>query len=234
MITALPLVLAQLSDPRIRRVILKSVLLTLVLFALAAVLLGWLLTGVNPCGFGPLSYECTIGPGAGTLAAILAGLVGLWLLFPAIAIGVMGLFADEVVEAVEARHYPRAAAQGRAPSFAAGLALGLRSAGRLLLWNLLALPFYLLLLFTAIGPVLLFVAINAVALGRDLGEMVAVRHLDRPARAAWLGRSRGRRLLLGAVVTGLFMVPFVNLLAPVLGAALATHMFHQPGFQARL
>ena len=212
MFAALPLALAQLGDPRIRRVLVKSLLLTLTLFGLA--------------GLGPLDYRCEIGTGTGTAASVVLGVIGLWFLFPAIAIGVIGLFADEVVEAVEARHYPAAAKSGRNPSIARSAGLGLRSAGRLILWNLLALPFYILLAVTGIGPFLLFFAINAIALGRDLGEMVAVRHLEGEALRRWLAGSRFRRLLLGLGATLLFTIPFVNLLAPVLGAAVATHLYH--------
>lgn len=226
MVSTLPLAVAQLSDPRIRRVLVKSVALTLALFAALGALLGWALTGQNPCGIGSLDYSCTIGADAGTGIALLFGLAGLWFLFPAVAIAVLGIFSDEVVEAVEARHYPAAAESGRNPSLARSAALGLRSAGRLLLWNLIAAPFYIALLVTGIGPLLLFLGVNALALGRDLGEMVAARHLDGEAMKAWLARSRGRRALLGLVATGLFMVPFVNLLAPVLTAAMATHIFH--------
>jgi CysZ protein len=227
MFSALPLALSQLGDPRVRRVLVKSLLLTLAIALALAVLAGWLLTGTNPCGLGPLNYDCSIGLGAGTLAAILMTLLGLWLLFPAIAIGVMGIFSDEVVEAVEARHYPAAAASGRSLPIGRSIALGLRSAGRILLWNILALPFYILLLVTGIGPFILFLAVNALALGRDLGEMVAVRHLKPEELERWLQRTRFQRALLGTVATGLFMIPLANLLAPVLSAAMAAHLFHK-------
>lgn len=229
MIRAFTLALAQLGDPRIRLVLAKSVLLTLAIFAAAAALIGWALAGSNPCAWGPLDRDCTIGAGAGVLIAALLGLASLWLLFPAVAIGVLGLFSDEVVEAVEARHYPDAAASARRPTTAEGLALGLRSAGRLILWNAIAIPFYLLLLVTGLGPFLLFFAINAVALGRDLGEMVAVRrHLGPELRRA-LAATRVSRAALGLFVTFLFLIPFANLLAPVIGAAMATHLFRGEG-----
>ena len=32
---------------------------------------------------------------------------------------------------------------------------------------------------------------------------------------------------MGVIVTGIFLLPVVNLLAPVLGAAMATHLFHR-------
>jgi CysZ protein len=95
-----------------------------------------------------------------------------------------------------------------------------------LLYNLIALPFYILLLVTGVGTALLFVAVNGVAFGRDLGEMVAARHLDRAGRQAWLRATRGDRALMGVIVTAIFLVPLINLLAPVLGATLATHLFH--------
>jgi uncharacterized protein involved in cysteine biosynthesis len=225
MFQAFTLSLAQLGDPRIRSVLVKSVLLTLLLFAAAAALAAWLLIGTNPCGIGPLDYRCTIGDQAGAAIAVLLGLASLWFLFPAVAIGVLGIFADDVVEAVEARHYPQAAAAARRPTAGEGLALGLRSAGRLALWNLLAVPGYVLLLVTGIGPFVLFFAINAGVLGRDLGEMVAVRHHRGPALEAWLAATRVRRALLGLAVTFLFLIPFANLLAPVVGAAMAAHLF---------
>lgn len=224
MIRAFTLALAQLGDPRIRRVLLKSVLLSLLLFAAAAALAGWLLTGSNPCGWGPLDRDCTIGAGGGAAASLLVAVAGLWLLFPAVAIGVAGFFADEVVEAVELRHYPQDATIARRPGAAESLALGLRSAGRLLLWNLVALPFYALLLITGVGPFLLFFAINALALGRDLAEMVGVRRHRGAELEAWLAANRFARTVLGAFVTFLFVLPFANLLAPVVGAAMAAHL----------
>ena len=225
MLSAFPLALSQLGDPRIRRLLAKSLLLTFALFAAAAALAAWLLTGTNPCGLGPLDGSCEIGSGAGTVVAVLLGLASLWFLFPPVAIGVIGFFADEAVAAVEARHYPERI--GRDLPLGRSIGMGLRSAGRLLLWNLLAAPFYLILLVTGVGPFVLFFAVNALALGRDLGEMVAARHLEGAALKSWLAATRLRRAALGLVATLLFMVPFANLFAPVIGAAAATHLFHR-------
>lgn len=224
MIRALALSLAQLGDPRIRWVAVKSTLLAVLIFVLLAALAGWLLTGTNPCGWGPLSGDCTIGAGGGLAAGLLVIALGLWLLFPAVAVGVAGLFADEIVAAVEDRHYPADAAAARRPSTAESLGLGLRSAGRVLAWNLIALPGYVLLLVTGVGPFLLFFAVNALALGRDLGEMVGIRRHAGPELAAWLAANRFRRAALGLFVAFLFILPFANLLAPVIGAAMATHI----------
>ncbi|ARS28048.1 EI24 domain-containing protein [Sphingomonas sp. KC8] len=225
MVRALSLSVGQLSDRRILRVLARSLALTLAIFTLLGLGLRWALTGRDPCALIP-DYTCVIGSAEGSIAATLLTILGLWLLFPAIAVGVIGLFSDEVVAAVEARHYPAEAARAKPPNWREGLRLGLGSAGRLIGYNLIALPFYLLLLLTAIGPVALFLIVNAIALGRDLDDMVAVRHLDPAQRKARLGPTRGGRALTGLVAAGLFLIPVLNLLAPVLGAALATHRFH--------
>jgi CysZ protein len=227
MLRAFTLSVAQLTDPRILRVLVKSLLMTLAIFVAIAVGLSHLLADIDLCTLtDAISDGCTLPGWAQWLATIGGTLALVWLLFPAVAIGVVAGFADQVVAAVEARHYPEAAAVARPLGIGGTLALGLGSSLRLLFWNLVALPFYILLLVTGIGPLILFLGVNALVLGRDLAMMVAARHLDRPARRQWLAQSFGERLLLGGITTALFLVPIVNLVAPVLGAAMATHMFH--------
>jgi uncharacterized protein involved in cysteine biosynthesis len=163
MLTPLMLAIRQLSDPRLLGVLAKSLALTLVLFAAIGAALWWLIMGRDPCAL-VAGYSCPIGSGSGAIVATLLTLAGLWLLFPAIATGVMGLFSDEVVAAVEERHYPRRAVAARKIGRDVSLRMALGSAGRLIGYNLIALPFYLLLLLTAIGPVFLFLAVNGAAL----------------------------------------------------------------------
>ena len=225
MLSAFTRAFRDLADPAVRRVLAKSLAVTILIFAALAALLGWLLTGTNPCALGPLAYECRIEADAGALVSLLLGFLGLWFLFPAVAIGVIGIFADEVVEAVEASHYPHAA--GRAVPFRRSLGLSLGSVARLLLWNLLAAPFYLILMITGFGPFLLFSLVNALVLGRDLGEMVAARHYQGEPMKRWLAATRRPCATLGLGAAWLFLIPFANLLAPLLGAAAATHMFHR-------
>jgi CysZ protein len=105
--------------------------------------------------------------------------------------------------------------------------LGLASLLRVLLVNLLALPVYIFFIFTAIGPLILFMAVNAILLGRDLAEMVAIRHLPLSEARVWLRGNRLQYGLLGLIVTGLFLIPFINLVAPIIGAGAATHLFHR-------
>lgn len=217
MLRAFVLALAQLADPRILRVLVKSLAVTVLVFAALGAVAWW---GLQTA----LARHETAADYSEVLALGIA-LLGGWLLWRIVALAVLQLFADEVVLAVEARHYPAAAATARQLGWHEELANGLRGAGRAVLFNLLALPVALVLLVTGVGAPLVFGLVNAVLLGRELQDMVWLRHRPSPAAPAPLGGLE--RILLGAGTTALLTIPFVNLLAPVLGAASATHLVHR-------
>jgi len=214
--------LGQLGDRRIIGVFLKSLALTLVIFAALGVGLWY---GTH--GIAHWSRAGAEGEGLASLATLVLLLLAHWLLFRAVAIAVIGIFGDEVVHVVEAEHYPEALARARPVPFARALGMGLGSAARAILVNLLLAPLYLMLIVTGIGTPIAFFLVNAWLLGRDLGDMVAARHMPFEALAEWRGRTRASRFLLGSAGTALLLVPIVNLFAPVLGAAMATHQFHR-------
>ena len=226
MVRALALAVGDLRDRRVVAVLVRSLLVTLAVFAALGVGLAMLLRGTDPCGLVGVD-ACPLDGATSGFGAVVLAAAGGWLLFPAVAIGVLSAFADEIVAAVEARHYPAAAAGARRLGFAGGAWLGLRSSARVLLYNLLALPLYVVLLVTGIGTPALVVIVNGLALGSDLGTMVAARHADRVARRDWLRATRFQRALIGAAVTALFLLPFANLVAPILGAAAMTHLYHR-------
>ena len=219
MLSAFTLAVAQLGERRILSVLGKSVALTLVIFAgLGA--LGWL--GLGPAlAWAGLDANSGTSDGLRALLAVVLTLLAGWLLFRLVALAVLQLFADEVVAAVEAQHYPAAAASARKLGLAEEVRNGLRGLIRALLYNLAALPVALLLLPTAIGPAVVFGLVNAVLLGRELSDMVALRHAGSALPGALT------RAVLGGVVVVLLTVPLINLLAPVLGAAMATHLVHR-------
>jgi len=217
-LNSLLLGIAQLKDPAVLRVLAKSFFLTLIVFIGLGVALFFAL--VAAFDYFGLSDA---GMAGATIAALLA-LLGFWFLFRIVALAVLQFFADEIVSAVECKHYPAAARQARALPFSEDLANSLKSVGRALGFNLIALPVAILLLFTAIGPAVVFLLVNAALLGRELTDMAWLRH--RPNKAATGPVGAGQRLILGACVTGMMLIPFVNLLAPVIGAAAGTHMIH--------
>lgn len=205
-------------------VLAKSLVVTLALVAGIA-WAGWSLFdwALTRAGLDERLFE-----GAGWLreaATLVLTVLELWLVWRIVAMAVIGFFADEVVQAVEARHYPHAAAKARDLPLAEQFSTSLRSAWRALWVNLVALPFALALLVTGVGTALLFFVVNTVLVGRELEDMVWLRHRRNTAEPAPV--ARGERLLLGGVVTALLTLPVVNLLAPILGAAAATHLIHR-------
>ncbi|MEH3121422.1 MAG: EI24 domain-containing protein [Sphingomonas phyllosphaerae] len=218
MARAFLLSLHQLGDPAILRVLAQSLAITLGIFVLLGGAAWWLIDAA----LAGVTWHGTLAGVAATVLTVLGG----WLLFRAVAMLVVGLFADTIVAAVERRHYPAALASARPVSVARGVRMGVASAARFVAANLLAAPVYVALLVTGIGTAAAFFVVNGWLLGRDLGEMVAARHLPAAAMRDWRAATADRRFALGLAATGLFVVPLVNILAPVLGAAMATHLFH--------
>jgi uncharacterized protein involved in cysteine biosynthesis len=221
MVRAFALSIGQLTDPAILRVLAKSLAITLAIFAMLGAAL---YVGLRTAFTALAGVE--IDGGLAGAAVVVLLVVSAWLLFRVIAIAVIGLFGDEVVAAVEARHYPAAHAAARSVGLTRSTRMAIGSAARAVAVNVLMVPVYLALLFTAIGPAIAFLLVNALLLGRDLGEMVASRHMDDATMRGWRKATRGRRFALGLAGTGLFVVPGLNLFAPIMGASMATHQFH--------
>jgi CysZ protein len=215
MLRAFSLSMQSLSDRRILGVLFKSLALTIMVFIVLGVLMwfvaNWLLGKYTS--------------GAQEMAALIAFAVMLlagWVLWRGVAVAVLWFFSDDIVDAVERRHYPDMANTGARPTMTASFKLALRSLGRVLGYNLLASPVYLLLLFTAIGTPIAFICVNGLLLGRDLEDMLAARH-----GAGYATLTKGKRFMLGLSGTAAMLIPFVNLLVPVVASAMAVHMTHQ-------
>lgn len=210
------LALNDLPQPRVLRVLAQSLALTLLLLAVSG-------TAIFFAARWALMRWKWLGEAERDMAGILivlAIVAGSWLLFRAVAIVVVGLFADAIVADVEGRHYPGAAAQAVDVGWRRNIGLALASLVRLIGGNLLALPVYILLLVTGIGTPIFALLVNALLLGRDLEAMVLARHPGRPRL------DRSARWSMGLLSAASFVVPIANLLAPILGAAMAVHMLH--------
>lgn len=215
MIGALWKALAQLSDPRLARVLKWGVLGALAAYVLLVAIIWTVLANVSLFTNAWADWSSDLAIGA--LALVLP-----ILFFPALATTIMGPMLDGVADAVDARHYPHLAAARPQP--ATEVILGtLRFLALTVIINLAALPLYGLLLFTGL-TVLLATAINGYLLGREYFEMAALRRLE-PAMVRALFKARlGQVWLAGVIIAFLFSVPLLNLAAPVIAAAFMTHV----------
>lgn len=210
------LALRDLPNPRVLRILFQSLAVTLLILAAVG---GAIFFGARWALDHGRWLDGVQRDMAGILVVV-ALAAGSWLLFRAVAIVVVGLFADSIVADVEGRHYPASALRAVDVGWAQNIRLALASLARLIGGNLLALPLYLVLLFTGIGPPIFALFVNAILLGRDLEAMICARHPE------FARLDRASRWSLGLLAAAAFLVPIANLLAPILGAAMAVHLFH--------
>jgi CysZ protein len=222
MLSAFSLAVADLRLPAMRGAALKSLALSLLLFVALLAAMAWLLSGLSLVGIGWLDTVIDVLGGAALLVISV-------LLFPSVTAAILPLFLDRVAAAVEARHYPDLPPP-RPASAAAQAWAGLRLAAIGITLNLLALP--VVLLVPVVG-IVVFVLLNGWLMGREYFELVALRRMGpaeaRAARAPVRWKARAG----GAVLAALGLVPFGNLLVPLLGAAAFVHVFHRSGGLAR-
>jgi CysZ protein len=207
----------EVFSPALRRILWKSIGLTVALLALIWAgltrLFDYFLTNHH------LSADYPI---IDSLAFFLAGFglfVALLYLLPAVSAIVAGYFLDDVAEVVERQDYP-ADPPGRALPFGQAIFYGLRFAGLSLLVNFAAL---LLLFVPGINIGVFFVA-NAYLLGREYFELAAGRFWPAEDVARLRREHRGTVIAGGAVLAGLVLVPVVNLITPIFGAVMMVHL----------
>ena len=147
--------------------------------------------------------------------------LSIFLMIP-VASAITSLFLDQVADAVEERHYPGLPPATEVP-FMDGVRDGLSMLGVMIVANLAALVFYLLL--APIAPII-FYLLNGFLLGREYFMLAAMRRVGRSGAI----KLRRKHLPLiwgtGIVMAIPLTIPIVNLLVPVLGAAAFTHVFH--------
>lgn len=205
----------QLEDARTRRWIGVALGVAILTFALLTVAGSWTLTILSDTGYGWLDRSIDI-------AGIVGSLILAALAFPIVVSGTLGLFADQVCDAVERRHYPHTLPTRHQP-LGESLLQGGRFALLALTLNILILPLYLLP-----GPnILIYLALNGFLLGREYFDAVALRRYSGSHVAALRRRLRLETWTTGVVIALTLSIPFVNLVAPVIGVSLMTHRYHR-------
>tara|TARA_R110002073_G_scaffold198780_3_gene357957 strand:+ start:5174 stop:5905 length:732 start_codon:yes stop_codon:yes gene_type:complete len=153
--------------------------------------------------------------------------------FPPIATVFMSLYLDDIVDAVEGKYYTDRLA-GKRLGMGHLAYLAIRLALFIVLLNIVVIPLYIMFFWVPFVPLIIFYTLNSYLLGWGYYEMVAVRHLGIKEAGRHRKSIRAQVLIGGFAVTLLYSVPVLNLAAPILGAAILTHIFHlslqQPRF----
>lgn len=203
----------QLPDPAFRKLLLQSLGLTVLL------LLGIGTAAVYGIGFIPEFETGWLNEVIGWLAGLGLVIGSIWLLVPVTSIFI-GIFLDQVADAVEAKHYP-ADPPSRDPPLRETLAMALRFTAIMVIANILVLPLYLL----PVANLAIFYGLNGYLLGREYFEMVAIRHHDAATVKALRLKNSLRITLAGVLIALPLIIPIVNLIVPLFGAAFMVHVY---------
>ncbi|SHE37584.1 Uncharacterized protein involved in cysteine biosynthesis [Loktanella atrilutea] len=216
--------LAQLPDPRFRRVLWLGVGLTIALLVAAYAGLLWLIDALasDPITLPWVGQITWVGDllGWGSLGLMLV--LSVFLMIP-VASAITSFFLEDVAEAVEAAHYSALPSVPRT-SLWDGLRDTVSFLGLMLVANLLAFTLYAL--FPPFAP-LIFYAMNGFLLGREYFQVAAMRREGR-AGAKALRRRHGATIWIAGILMALpLSIPLLNLFVPILGAATFTHLYHR-------
>ena len=211
--------IAQISEPSLRQILVKSLLISLVSI-MACGLLAWVLLGkFGLLGFGFLD---TFLPWIGGALIVVIGFV----FFPSTIMVIGGLFSDEIISTIEERHYPKNIGSNHV-SLLISIRTGLTVIIIATIINICLLPFYALgMLLPGLSFVIFYLG-NGYLIGRELFETVAQRHL--PVNEARQLRKRYflKVLLGGALITFVATIPLINLATPLFGIGFMVHLYHK-------
>ena len=210
---------SQLPDPAFRRVIVKAIVLSVFIFVFLAILVWFVLSETNFFTF--WLFETFADMFGGITAIVIA-----WLLFPTFASFFITLFLEDIVEAVENRHYSSIILE-KINNPSATFIISLRFTAIALFLNILAIPFYFFTIWFPPLGIFVFYCLNGYLLGREYFELVALRHIKMEDIPSIRQSNRWQLFLFGSVTTFLFTIPIINFLAPILGVTGMTHFFRK-------
>lgn len=223
-----------LSDPRLRRIFWRTLILAAVAYVIAGGV-AWLVIDYFLTFDVSWLPDSVVGWVRGILeASVLLGVIGLmWAIFPAVFTGLSSIFLDEAAVAVEARHYPFDTA-GVEPAFWPSIRRTVQFTLLVVVINVLLLPLYLLGLFLPPLNLLLYYGVNGYFLGREYFELVGYRHLDEGTVFTARRRNSTTIHLAGAAIALALTIPILNLFVPVAAAAMMVHVYKELDRRGRI
>lgn len=212
--------LLQIFSPPFRRVLIKTLALTLLLLAVFFVGVEKLFVTWLVLPYSWLTTTLTVLAGLGLI-------IGLAFAITPVSFIVAGFFFDELAAIVEVEIDPRCP-PGASPPLGAVIRVAAKFAAVALLINLVAL---VLLFVPGLNAIVFFLA-NAYLLGRGYFEFAALRYRKIEDVAA-MRRAHGLDIFVaGLFIAAIAAVPLANLLTPLFGAAFMVRLHKRFGTTA--
>jgi uncharacterized protein involved in cysteine biosynthesis len=218
--------IAQMFSPELRRILWRSIGLSLILIAVVSILLqralSWLATSGETWAESTLGGYHTALDALAWVVSIAAGfgiVFGAVFLMPAITSLIASVFVDDVAEQVERVHYP-ADRLGTALPIVRSLIEGSKTALLTILVYLIALPF---VFFAGAGLFVFFFA-TAYLLGREYFELAAMRFRSAEEAKAMRRQNASTVFAAGCFIAAFVSIPILNLATPLFGMAFMVHI----------
>ena len=144
------------------------------------------------------------------------------ILFPWVLSLVIAFFLDEIVTVVRESNYNNKFSEtlGNSQAIIYAVKFGVLTS----LINLVCLPIYLILLFFPIMSLVFFYLVNGLLLGREYYGLVTIGYVANKERRAVYKENRLQVYLAGLFIAFMMTIPFINLIAPVLGSVMMVHL----------
>lgn len=214
MYSAITMAIGQLGDPAFRSVMLKALALTVVIFFLL--------------GVGATSAFSSYVPNfqwdwVNTAISALTGLgfvVGGFFLFPLVISALIGLFLDDISDAVEEKHYPNDEKAHDVPIMSS-VWDAIKFLAIIIVCNIVVLPLY----FIPVINLFVYYILNGYLISREYFQMVAIRHHE-IEDVTRLRKAKSTELfLMGVLIAFCLTIPIVNLITPIVATAAMVHLY---------
>jgi len=205
--------ISQMSDPAFRSVVLKSLLYSVIALVISFIVILQLIGLIPQSDWDWVNTVVSWMTGVGAFIAAV-------FLFPLTMSAVIGLFLDDIADAVEEKHYPQDPKARPVPLWSS-VYDALKFFGVIILCNLLALPLYLI----PVVNLFVYYVLNGYLLSREFFQQVAVRHHDMK-EVTRLRKIDGFELfLVGVAVAFCMTIPILNLIIPIIATATMVHLY---------
>jgi CysZ protein len=158
-----------------------------------------------------------------TVVGFLTGLgfiLGGFFLFPLVISALIGLFLDDISDAVEAKHYPNDEKAHDIPLFSS-IWDAVKFLFIVIVCNIIVLPLY----FIPVINLFVYYVLNGYLISREYFQMVAIRHHD-VDEVTRLRKTKAPELyMMGIVVAFCLTIPIVNLITPIVATAAMVHLY---------
>jgi len=214
MINVLLKSLASLFDGFFIKIILITTIITIAIFSSFIASIGFYVDSlVEDSNW--LTQRLATLAGSGT-ATVLS-----YFLFPITFPIISSLFLNKICTHMEKEHYPLTKPLNIL-SMSEALFSSLKFVTLAVTLNLLCLVLYLI---PVIGFLIYFL-LNSYLFGREYFEMISHRYNDPKETKILRKKHRFKVLFIGLMITFMFILPIVNLLAPIMATVLAVHFYH--------